>query len=108
MGTHSQPEIANEAMRQYYALVFADGNEEQGERPDYPVYRSGRGSGRSDESEPALGGEEQPEYTVYRSRRGLRKLSLPTLETFRARLRRRSGAPGSFPPTGYPNMTPGC
>ncbi|MGI9556690.1 MAG: LCP family protein [Solirubrobacterales bacterium] len=82
-------------MRQYYALVFADEDDRQGERPDYPVYRGGRGRPRKDGDieQPPPGGEDQPEYTVYRSRKGLRGMLTPSLAAFRQRLRRGGGTP---------------
>ncbi len=93
-------------MRQYYALVFADDHEDQGERPDYPVYRAGRRAGGDEPLELPKNedAEERPEYNVYRSRRGLSRLRTPSIEALRAKLgRRRRPAgdpqlPGDPPP----------
>ena len=110
-------------MRQYYALVFADDYEEQGDRPDYPVYRaSGRKArdgelgGPSDPSAPQepgasdpgaseepgaseKGTADEPEYTVYRSRRGFRKLRTASIESLRERLGRSERPPGDPRPS---------
>ncbi len=89
-------------MRQYYALVFDDDHEEQGDRPDYPVYRAGgrRGRGGEPERSETADGEEAPDYTVYRSRRGLGRLRTPSIASLRARLGRRDRPPGEARPPG--------
>ena len=99
-------------MRQYYALVFDGDHDEQGDRPDYPVYRAGGGSGRRGpgrsgqggdaEQSPEGGSEERPDYTLYRSRRGLRRIRTPSIAALRARLGRRDRPPGSPGPTRRP------
>ena len=91
-------------MRQYYALVFADDHEDQGERPDYPVYRAGRragGDGQLEQPEKG-GGDERPDYNVYRSRRGLGRLRTPSIAALRARLGRSQRPPGEPQPPGEP------